>query len=60
MVFRLDVEDDDGQLYYISLERVSVLDKALETLKIGDRDGDQELYHSVLVRPYLNCLASDS
>ena len=60
LVFRLDVEDDDGQLYYISLERVSVLDRALETLKIGDRDGDPELYHSVLVRPYLNCLPSDS
>ena len=60
LVFRLDVEDDDGQLYYISLERVSVLDRALETLKIGDRNGDPELYHSVLVRPYLNCLASDS
>lgn len=56
---RLNIEDDDGQLYYILMENVIVKETVRETLKIADSERDQELYRSILVRPHLNCLEPD-
>ena len=56
---RLNVEDDDGQLYYILIENVIVMESVRETMKIADSERDPELFRSILVRPFLNCLEQD-
>ena len=57
---RLDVKDDDGEIYYITLEKLEIFDPSNETLKISDEWGDKEDYVSVWIRPRLNCFESDS
>ena len=58
--YRLDVEDDDGQVYGVHMGAVDIVDLARETLGISDLGGDVNLRHSIFVRPYLNCLEPDS
>jgi len=57
----LEIEDDDdGQLYSVIIERIVVIDESVEAISIADEAGDHEAFRSVFVRPYLNCLSSDS
>ena len=43
-IHRLDVEDDDGQLYNIAIEKVIVHEPVRETLKVGGYCQSQILF----------------
>ena len=51
--------EDDGETQNMLLPLITLNDDAVETLKIIDPE-DPERTHSVLVKPYHNCLDMDS
>ena len=55
---RLEVEDE-GKSQLVLMPLVTLNDDAVETLKMIDPE-DRERTHSVLVKPYHNCLEMDS
>ena len=59
-IHRLDVEDDDGTVYSVRMAMSTPLDISYETVSLGDAKRMDGVFHSVFVRPYLNCLQADS